>query len=49
MDTCNAMTREAGRPHICERPLRHAGDHRDGDYTWPQGGRGPATGDVVLS
>ena len=33
-DTCNAVGKDRGKNRICERPLRHDGKHKDGDYEW---------------
>lgn len=34
--TCNATDRAGGRLRICEKPLDHEDDHRDGEHTWPR-------------
>lgn len=33
-DSCNAVGKERGKLRICERPLKHDGQHLDGAYEW---------------
>ncbi len=35
MDFCNTTTKDRSTLRVCELPLRHDGDHRDGDFVWP--------------
>ncbi len=33
--TCGASARSVGSGYLCTQPQGHRGDHRNGEYTWP--------------
>lgn len=47
MGTCNATERNRGKLMICEKPLDHLGNHRDGEHEWTREQSKPANARIL--